>query len=88
MEHAALARGHWRECVGLAGGAYLLNCNLGHQLEFPVTVGFEALGVKGDSIVFFGLEAQYLCGNVLYGVQKFSVAGEEKWSIGAAEFNR
>jgi len=87
MEHAALARGHWRECVGLAGGAHLLNGNLGHQLEFPVTVGFEALGVEGDLIVFFRLEAQDLCGNVLYGVQKFSVAGEEKWSIWAGEFD-
>ena len=88
MEHAALARGHRREGVGLPCGAHFLNGDLGHKLKFAVAVGFEAVSVEGDAIMLFGLEAKDLCGNVFDGVEKLPVAGEEKWCIGAGEFDR
>ena|ERR1700678_905463 len=87
MEHAALARGHRRECVGLPCGTHFLNGNLGHKLKFAVAISFESVGVEGDAIMLFGLEAKDLCSNVLDGMEKFPVAGKEKWCIGPSEFD-
>jgi len=87
VEQAALAGGHRGEGVGLLGGADLGDGCLSGAAELLVAVGFESAGVDGDAVVFFGLEAEDLGGDVLDGVEQLAVAVDEERGVGAGEFD-
>ena len=57
------------------------------SVELAVAGGLEAFGVEGDAVVIFGFEAKDLGGEVLDGVEKFAVTGEQERSVGAGEFD-
>ena len=87
VKHAALARAHRRERKGLAGGANLLDGHLGHKGKLAVAVGLKAFCVEGDAVMILRFEAKDLGCDMLDGVEKLAVAGEEQGSIGAGQFD-
>jgi hypothetical protein len=87
VKDAALARGHRRERVRLAGSANPLNGHLGHKIELAIAGSLEAIGVERDAVVIFRFEAENLGGNVFDGKEKLSVAGEKERSVGTGQLD-
>jgi hypothetical protein len=87
MQHTAFPRSHRREGVRTASAANQLDCGIGCRVEFPVAIGFEALGVEGDEVVIFGLKTEDLGAYVLDGVEEFAAASQKKGRIGTTELD-
>lgn len=87
MQEAAFARGHGRKGEGEAGVADLLDGDLGGQLEFALAEDLEVVGIEGDAVVFFVLEAEDFGGYVLKGQQQLAVSGQQQGGVGAAELD-
>jgi hypothetical protein len=84
VEDAAVAGVHWSEAMGLAGGANVLDGGSDGGANGADVGGFEAIGVEGDEIVVFWIEAEHLGGDVLEGVEEFCVVVEEEIGVRAA----
>jgi hypothetical protein len=87
MQQAALARAHGVEGVGLAGAANALDGSLGCETQLLLTKHFEILGVEGDAVVVFVLEAEDFSGGVLEREEEFAVTGGEERRVRAGEFD-
>jgi hypothetical protein len=87
VEHAALSRGHRRECVGLACGSDLLDGGVGGELEIAVAGRLEAFGIEADAVVVFGFEAEDLGGDVFDGVEEFAAMRQEEGGVWAGQFD-
>lgn len=87
MKDAALARGHGCEGEGLAGVADALDSGFGCHAELLVAKHFKVVGVEGDAVVLFVLEAEDLRGDVLDGEKEFSVACEKQGDVAAGELD-
>jgi hypothetical protein len=87
MEHAALSRGHRRECVGLACGSDLLDGGFGGELEIAVAGSFEAFGIEADAVVVFGFKAEDFGGDVLDGVEEFAIMRQEEGGVGTSQLD-
>ena len=83
MEHAALTGVHGLEAEGLAGVFDFVDGGVCGFAEGAGAGGFVAVGVEGDAVVLFGLEAEHLGGNVLEGAEEFSITGEEEITVRA-----
>ena len=82
MEHAALAGVHGLEAEGLAGVFDLVDGVVGSVAEVGGAVSLIAVVVEGDAVVFVGLEAEDLGGDVLEGAEELGVAVEEEVGVG------
>jgi len=87
VEQAALAGVHRREGVGAARGADTFDGGFGDHLKLAVAEKLEIFCVEGDAVVLLRFKAEDLGGEVLDGMEEFSVAGEQERSIGAGEFD-
>lgn len=85
MQGATFVGGHGREGEWAAGSADFLDSDFCHHIELSIAGSFEVLRVKVDQIVIFGFEAEDFCGDVLDGVEKFAVAGDQKRRIRSRE---
>jgi hypothetical protein len=81
MEHAALARVHGLKAEGLTGVFDFVDGGVGGILESAGAGSLVAVGIEGNAIVIFGLEAKDLGGDVLEGAEELAVAREQEIAV-------
>src|SRR5207302_4533299 len=81
VQHAALAGGHGRERIGLAGLAYSFRCDFGCELELLGADRFEVHAVKAELVVLFRFEPQHFQRHVLQRSQKLAVALQQQATV-------
>jgi hypothetical protein len=83
MQHAALAGVHGLEAEGFAGVLDLVDGGVGGSAEGAGAGCLEAVGVEGDAIVVFGLQAQHLGGDMFEGAEELAIAAQQDFGVGA-----
>jgi len=87
VEHAAFSGTHRSKLVWLAGANDAGGGGLGSELEFAGAESLEVVGVEGDLVVLFGIEADDLGGDVFEGAKDFAAAFGDEFSIRAGELD-
>ena len=87
MQHAAFARTHRGEAIGLSGAPHFLcRCFSGHlQLVCPDSL--EMIRVKGNLVVLLIFEPDNLCGHVLQRAKQFTTALRQESGIRSGQFD-